>query len=677
MQEIYIENSLARDEQQDLQGFDKRYHNIVHYILDITHAIWEDKDIGLLYDTYAEDIIIHLNTVVLKGREGVIKGTLDVLQTFPDRVPFGEEVIWSYEQGDKYFSSHRLQSQATHLGESAYYGKPTGKKVFYRGIADCVIYKNKIEKEWLIRDNYHLLVQLGLSPIELAKKSQSPRLNISNEELKSRDNLKSFNQPNEQASVNCVLSLFKDIFKQHRFGQVSELYHKNAVLHGVCGKDYHGASGVKDFYVELFSALPNPEVRIERITCNRNYLGDKVAVRWTLYGNHTGDGIFGSPSGKTIELMGITHYEIWGGKIEREWVVFDIYNVLCQIYGQSELAQENDNTQKQRLSQKQIVLNWISKMNNSEFRNTPMDKLMGEYWAEDSTLDAGQPFGKCVGTSHQISNFWKPLYESFPDLEHQPYILVGGTSLGKNYVCTAGNMVGTFEKEWVGIAPTKQATWIRYHACFQIDEHFKIAKAWYILDILGFLQQVGKSPFSSRGAGIIPPGPVKGDGIVTYSTKESDSIRTYNLTEAMINGLLDYDGKTLASMGQERFWDVNNMMWYGPAGIGTTKGLKGFETYHQIPFLKGFPNRGSIKAEGQDGVGQFADGYYQCYFGIPGMHGTHLGNDWLGLSATGKPVTISLIDFWRREDRVLKENWVMIDMIDLLNQLGVDVLGNI
>jgi predicted SnoaL-like aldol condensation-catalyzing enzyme len=31
------------------------------------------------------------------------------------------------------------------------------------------------------------------------------------------------------------------------------------------------------------------------------------------------------------------------------------------------------------------------------------------------------------------------------------------------------------------------------------------------------------------------------------------------------------------------------------------------------------------------------------------------------------------MDFWRREDDKLKENWVMIDMIDVLEQFNIDV----
>jgi len=141
----------------------------------------------------------------------------------------------------------------------------------------------------------------------------------------------------------------------------------------------------------------------------------------------------------------------------------------------------------------------------------------------------------------------------------------------------------------------------------------------------------------------------------------------------MIEGLLDYDGKSLDSMGQERFWDVQNMMWYGPSGIGTTKGLKRFQDNHQIPFLKAFPNRGVIDDENAIHMAQLADGNYSCHVGFPLMDGKHTGDGWLGLKASHRTVTMRVMDFWRREGDRLKENWVFIDMIDVLEQLGVNV----
>jgi hypothetical protein len=61
--------------------------------------------------------------------------------------------------------------------------------------------------------------------------------------------------------------------------------------------------------------------------------------------------------------------------------------------------------------------------------------------------------------------------------------------------------------------------------------------------------------------------------------------------------------------------------------------------------------------------------------GWPSIRATHSGGDWLGLAPTGKPVTMRVMDFWRREGERLAENWVFVDVIDLLHQLGVDVFA--
>ena len=47
----------------------------------------------------------------------------------------------------------------------------------------------------------------------------------------------------------------------------------------------------------------------------------------------------------------------------------------------------------------------------------------------------------------------------------------------------------------------------------------------------------------------------------------------------------------------------------------------------------------------------------------------------MGLAATGKPVTMRVMDFWRCEGSLLAENWVMIDIPDLLMQMGIDVFA--
>jgi predicted ester cyclase len=146
-----------------------------------------------------------------------------------------------------------------------------------------------------------------------------------------------------------------------------------------------------------------------------------------------------------------------------------------------------------------------------------------------------------------------------------------------------------------------------------------------------------------------------------------DSLR---LVEAMIKGLLEFDGQDLKTMGMERFW-TENMRWYGPAGIGTTHGLDGFQKNHQGPFLKAFPDRTAPPQ-----TAWLAEGDYVCVTGWPSVVGTHRG-EYLGCPPTGKQVGMRVMDFWRRESRLLAENWVLIDMPDLFMQLGVDLLSQI
>ena len=115
--------------------------------------------------------------------------------------------------------------------------------------------------------------------------------------------------------------------------------------------------------------------------------------------------------------------------------------------------------------------------------------------------------------------------------------------------------------------------------------------------------------------------------------------------------------------GQEAYW-AEDMIWYGPGGIGTRHGLEEFAEYRS-DFIRAFPDK-----HWEDSV-QFGDGGdYVAAAGV--QHATHAG-DWLGIPATNIPVKLKYIDIWRAEDGFLKENWVMIDILDFLEQIGYDV----
>jgi predicted ester cyclase len=49
--------------------------------------------------------------------------------------------------------------------------------------------------------------------------------------------------------------------------------------------------------------------------------------------------------------------------------------------------------------------------------------------------------------------------------------------------------------------------------------------------------------------------------------------------------------------------------------------------------------------------------------------GTHRG-EFNGVPATGRPVDVKYIDVWRVEDGKAVENWVQMDLLGLLQQVG-------
>ena len=111
------------------------------YILKITHRIWEEKGIGVIYDTYANNCLVHAGDGTSTGVSGVIANTLMTLHAFPGRRLMAEDVVWSEDSPGVFLSSHRILSTGTNLGDSNF-GPATGKKVYFRTIADCACTQN-------------------------------------------------------------------------------------------------------------------------------------------------------------------------------------------------------------------------------------------------------------------------------------------------------------------------------------------------------------------------------------------------------------------------------------------------------------------------------------------------------------------------------------------------------
>lgn len=295
---------------------------------------------------------------------------------------------------------------------------------------------------------------------------------------------------------------------------------------------------------------------------------------------------------------------------------------------------------------------------------------LGDLYHPDVGWHGPHPINDRKGSAAVVEGFWRPFLAAFPEVERRDDILVAGTFNDGEWVGATGHFTGTFAADWLGIAATGGVLNVRYGE-FSRMEAGRVREVYFILDILDVLRQLGRWPSAlarSRGVEDRWPGPATRDGVAMEAGAPDQSRRSLDLVEAMIRGLMQYDGRTLESMALERFWH-SQMMWYGPGGIGTSRGLKGFQDVHQRAFLNAFPDR-----VGGDHKARIADGAYVASTGWPSVRATHRGS-WLGAAPTGRRIGMRVMDFWRREGDALRENWVFIDQLDLLLQMDVDVIA--
>jgi len=69
------------------------------------------------------------------------------------------------------------------------------------------------------------------------------------------------------------------------------------------------------------------------------------------------------------------------------------------------------------------------------------------------------------------------------------------------------------------------------------------------------------------------------------------------------------------------------------------------------------------------------EGNYACETGWPNMRLTLSHDGWLGIAPSNKEILMRSLDFWRLQDGLIRENWVLVDLLDVHRQIGVDVLA--
>jgi predicted ester cyclase len=108
---------------------------------------------------------------------------------------------------------------------------------------------------------------------------------------------------------------------------LDEVYIPDAIWH-LPDQDIQGVAAFKQYLTPYLTAFPDLTVTIEDEIAE----GDKVVQRFTLRGTHQGEvEAFGPPTGRQIELKGMTISRLEGGKIVEEWQAYANLSLLQQF----------------------------------------------------------------------------------------------------------------------------------------------------------------------------------------------------------------------------------------------------------------------------------------------------------------------------------------------------------
>lgn len=321
---------------------------------------------------------------------------------------------------------------------------------------------------------------------------------------------------------------------------------------------------------------------------------------------------------------------------------------------------------------KKIARNYIAAFDSAH--DDELGAVCARFMSPDLHWRSMHPFYERREPGAVITEFWQPLRASLRQLQRREDIFFaglndvdGGASI---WTCSMGHFMGLFDADWLGIPKTGRMASLRYAEFLKV-ENGRITESALFFDLIGLMQQAGVYPLPPMtGTYFIYPGPRTHDGIQLGPNGPDEAATTMALLNRMIadldsiNQLDDYlcPPELLA-----KTWH-DDMIWYGPCGIGASYTIPRYQAQHQYPF------RLNLTDKTYNGhIARFSEGNYAGFFGWANLSNRNTGG-FLGLPEAGVPSEMRVVDIYRRDGDKLAENWVLIDLPYYLKQQGLDVL---
>jgi predicted ester cyclase len=319
---------------------------------------------------------------------------------------------------------------------------------------------------------------------------------------------------------------------------------------------------------------------------------------------------------------------------------------------------------------KALVRDFYSQLDQAE--GEAITEAMMAITTPDYLWRGFHPFNEQQGGVAVAENFWLPLRVALCRMQRREDIFMAGFNQIDNFesvwVCSMGHLMGLFDQAWLGIQPTGKIAVLRYCEFNKIING-KISETAMFFDIPHLMMQAGLQPFPPQTAAhLVQPGPMTHEGLIYDEQDPEEGERTLAAINRMISDIRNWDNELPLEKELALSWN-DDMIWWGPAGIGATYTIERYAKQHSGPFRAAFKDR---IFNGH--VCKIAEGNFGGFFGWPNLTLTPVG-EFMGMPASGKPGDMRVIDIYRRDGDKLSENWIFIDLLHFWQQQGLDILG--
>jgi predicted ester cyclase len=335
-----------RARRQPMRGFEPTYLDIVDYIVRDTSRIWDQQDIGYIYDTYAPGCRVYDDEGMKYGVERVVFETMQAINAFPDTRHYADEVIWAGDEDQGFATSHRAVNVGHHTGPWRW-GPPTGKKINLWVIANCVTRDNAIFEEWVLYNTGARLAQLGIDLVAAARSigNQKTAVPLTEHQAGEVERIIGGQVPapypaNDRHGSAAdsfdvdyeVRALFHNVYNRKNLAAIDQAYAQNVRWNAATNRSGYGRSEVKAMARMLMSTFPDLGLHVDEVYWMGNDAdGYAVSVRWSASGTHRGYGLYGKPTGRRVFLWGLSQLYFQHGRIVEDWMLWNEMDVMAQI----------------------------------------------------------------------------------------------------------------------------------------------------------------------------------------------------------------------------------------------------------------------------------------------------------------------------------------------------------